>query len=204
MKNIIRSASERDRFLGKWLWLLFLMFIPGLIAAMMASGAVEESFPPVYTAGEILNFVITAASAWIMLMLSRESGCYRNAAMANVISAAASLSLLVTGDYMGEDMTMTMSAAVLLVLLYGTYQEYMGHADVTGGEFPQLSEMWNRLWKWTFVSYAVMLGSSLLVIVSPLIALLVMMVSGLLSLYVGIRKIVLLYQTAQAFRKKAG
>lgn len=203
MKNTIFSA-ERNEFLGRWLWILFLLFIPGMIAGVMDSEAVSSAVPSLGVAGKVLNFICTAVSAMVMMILSRESECYKNAAMATVLSAAASLSLLVTEQVMGEDMTMLMTVVIVIVLLYGTNQEFMGHADVTRRNFHELSLNWEKLWKWTFGSYAVMIGGSLLIFVSVEFAVILVMLSAIAMVAVGIWKIMLLYKTAQAFRKSTG
>lgn len=193
-------SAERNGFLGRWLWILFLLFIPGMIAGVMDSEAFSSAAPAFGTAGKVLNFICSAASASVLMILSRESECYRNAAMATALGASASLSLLVTQQAMGDDMTLLMSVVIMIVLLYGTNQEFMGHAEITERQFHTLSLNWEMLWKWTFGSYVMMAGGTLLSIVMP-VAVILVMLSAIAMVAVGIWEIILLYRTARAFRR---
>lgn len=48
---------ERARFLSRWLGILFWLFIPNAIAALMTNEAAMKSYPDIYRIGQIVDFV---------------------------------------------------------------------------------------------------------------------------------------------------
>lgn len=49
------NKSEKAMFLGKWLWVLFWLFIPSIIASAMVNENIASLFPALLVSGQILQ-----------------------------------------------------------------------------------------------------------------------------------------------------
>ena len=190
--------------LGKWLWLLFWLVIPNVIANIMTNENVVALAPGLRVPGEILSFLCGLAYALILWQLREQGSRYRTAAVCDLIAAGANgLAALLTG--VGSSQGLAVLALVILlpamvVSLYGTYQEYNAHAEVLDGLDDGLAENWRRLWKWEIGFLLGLFGCMLLVMLSAVLGLLALLAVLIGMIVVAVLKLVYLYRMAKLFR----
>ena len=194
------AIARRAPILGKWLWLLFWLVIPGAIGGIMTNETVVEALPGLYLPGQIIKLICIICSAVILLKLGREEDRYRTAAICTLVTGAVSILLLLVTDG-GETpiwtLLFTLPAAV--IGLVGEYNEFMGHAAVLTGVDNELSEKWEALWKWHLaMNVGLIVGIPLLLI--PILG--IMLYLGVLIglIVMAVLQLVYLYRTAKIFR----
>lgn len=194
------EIAQKAPFLGKWLWLLFLLVIPSVLASFMTNDNIVSWIPALFLPGQILNILSTVAYGLILLKLSTENEHYKTAGFCGLAAAAVSavVALISGGGEATWTFMLTLPAAV--VGLVGEYHEYMGHSEILNGVDFAMSEKWGNLWKWYIGSFVAMFTSVVVVIIAQILGLLVMLAATITLLVVSLLKLVYLYQTAKLFR----
>lgn len=195
-----RWMDSNAPILGKWLWLLFWLFIPSEIASLMINDNVLAAVPALRTPGEILSILCGVAYGLILLKLTEQAKGYRLAGICSLVSAAFSLVMLATGLGEGTALWWLLSLPVVVVELFGVYQEFNAHADVLAGMDDALSGKWRKLWKWHIGLLLGMTASLVLTAMMGMLGLLIMLVAVIGIIVVAILKLVYLYRTAKLFR----
>lgn len=185
-------------FLGKWLWILFWLWIPGAIVGVLAADVLVEAFPALATPGEILSFCCNLAYGLILIRLTSECEGYRLAGVLSIVAAAVGLLVALLG---GANWTLILSVPAAVVGLVAQYQEFMAHGNVLSQFDGELSNKWYRLWKWFIGVYIALIGSVILMLIFPILGLLVALAALIGIVVVSILKLVYLYRTAQTFRE---
>lgn len=199
-KNIGALLEDERNFLGKWLWFMFLLFIPEVISAIMTTEGL--SFPAwVMIAGTILALVSSAAYAFCLFKMSKMENVYRSAALAQFIAIAAQLSIGITSTQADPAVMGLMSLCVMVVALYGQIQEFQGHVSVFKRAEGSVAMEWNSVLKWYIASFFLGIVASILTLSAPgNIAFIFTFVYICLEFVVQVRKIMLLYKSAKVFR----
>ena len=201
--------AQKAPFLGKWLWLLFLLIIPGIIAGLMTDENIAQWLPDLVLPGYILTAATDLAYCCILWVLRSEDEHYRTAAKCRLITTilSATATLMSTNpDF--EGLTIAVSLVNAVTALLGEYHEYTGHAYTVSLLDTHLSEQWDKLWVWYIATLAATIGSSILALLVSamslgllsLLLLLVMFAASVGSIVVSVLKMVYLYRTAQQFR----
>lgn len=196
------AQAKRAPILGKWLWLLFWLFIPASVASLISNDTLGQLFPGLYVFGKILSILCTVAYGLILLKLGQEEDVYRSAGGYTLISGVLSLILGIipaTTEYLGLSLLLTVPAVI--VELIAQCHEYSAHSEVLADVDRELSEKWMILWKWFLGVYLGVIGSLILMIIAPLLGALVMLASAIGLLVISILKLVYLYRTAKLFRE---
>lgn len=202
----IRRRAEADRqkaelarktpFLGKWLWILFWLIVPSVVAGLIGNDTVVGWFPALRLPGQILSVLCQLARGLVLLKLAREEQRYRTAGILILVAAALdALSTAVSGT---GTLLLTLPAAI--VSLVGQYHLYMSHADILYGVDNLLAEKWRTLWKWNIGSFAVMFADIILLLIFPRLGALVMIAALIATVVVSILDLIYLYRTAKCFR----
>lgn len=200
----IRKAAiaKRAPVLGRWLWILFWLIIPSSIASIMTNENIAGSVPSILIPGQVLSAICSFVYGFILIRLSSEEERYRRAGICALVSGAASaLVAFVSGGAEAPTWTLLITVPAAVVALVGEYNELHAHSAVLTGVDNELSEKWSVLWKWHIGMYGAMLGSLLLVFISPVLGLLVTLAAAIGLIVVGILKLVYLYRTAKLFRE---
>lgn len=199
-----RSAklARRAPFLGKWLWLLFWLVIPSALSGFMTNDNVVESFPNLYLPGQILSGLCSLAYGLILLKLSSEDEGYHKAGLCYLVGASvAAVGVLIKLGNSEAKLPLLVTLPVVIVEMVGYYREVNAHADVLSGVDNILSEKWRILWKWYIGMLGAIVGSIIVVLISPFLGLLVMLAGIIGTIVVNIMKLVYLYRTAKLFRE---
>ena len=217
-ENAPKKAStlgEKAPFLGKWLWLLFWMVIPQALASLLNSDLFGPEpvfrytylFVPQYVIrflGILLQVIYYLGYGLALLKLSSAVDRYRTAAICCLVSGAISLlSFLLPALTSGDGLPLLLGFMNLIggiIMMVGEYQEYMGHSELLEDVDIELSDKWRKLWKWYMISFGVLLGSVVFLIIGPILGLLAALAGGVGLVVVVIIKLVYLYRTAMIFR----
>jgi hypothetical protein len=196
-KSLARRAPE----LGKWLWLLFWLIIPGSIASLMTYDTMAELSPGVYLAGQILNAIVSAANGVILIKLSSIEDRYGTSGICYLIVCGVNILNTFFGSTLHGALTTLISIAGAIVGLVGQYNEFMAHSTVLSGLDEALAAKWERLWKWHLGALLGTVGGLALALLFPLLGLLVVLAAAITAFVVSVIKLVYLYRTARCFRE---
>ena len=199
-QNII---ARRAPFLGKWLWILFWLFVPQVIANFMTGDTMAALAPALVKPGQIGLIICMIIRVIVLLIISREHGSYRLAAILGMVSVAVDVVLQMSGM---EDVYILFMLAVvqLVIMLFSEYYEYKAHTDVVMLVNAVISAQWDNYWKWNMYSLIGIGVSMFLIFLIPGVAALAMLASAIGLLVAGIKKLVCLYRTAKSFKARAG
>ena len=199
-KNINTLLEEERNFLGKWLWIMFLLFIPEVLASFMTME--EFGFPAfVVASGTVIALVSTFVYALALFKMSKIEPIYRSAALAQFLAMAAQLSIGITSTQADPAVMGLMSLCVMVVSLYGQIQEFQGHVDIMKKANGAVSIEWNTVLKWYIASFFLGIVATILTLVAPgNIAFIFTFVYICVEFVVQVRKIMLLYKSAKVFR----
>ena len=196
-ENQARLARDIP-FLGKWLWYLFWLVIPSVAGSLLTNETLVSFFPGLALPGQVISTATLLAYSLILLKLGEKNSRYRTSGLCSLAAAAFNLLSALFPEMGGVAVLLALPAAALA--LVGEYQEYHGHSEATDTLNPQLADQWLRLWKWYIGMFLALLAGFLLLFLSPTLALLVLLAAAIAAIVVSIRKLVLLYRTAQFFR----
>jgi len=182
------ALKEEAHFFGKWIWVLFWLFIPSTIANVME----VIPIPVLATVGVVLAAVCALAYDLILIMLGQRERRYRIAGICMLIH---SVFIIISG---GAGLAL-IKIAVGIVGLVGMYYEYTAHACAIAEFDGDLAEKWMGLWKWHVRLFGAMIAGVVLAILSTTLGLLVTLAGSVGFVVVGIAKLSYLFKTAGAF-----
>ncbi len=190
--------ARRAPFLGKWLWILFWLVVPSEISGIMTMDKVVEAFPLLRIPGLVLGIVCSLVYSLILLRISSEHESYRFAGLFGIGSTLLEVFMLILGSTGG--LVFLISVIKIVIGLLMTYHEYKSHGESVYPVDAELSECWEKLWKWKIYSIAGLAGSVFLTIISRFLGVVLLFASIIFVLVISVFKLIYLYQTAQAFR----
>ena len=196
------SIAKRAPVLGKWLWIVFWLIIPSTIASFMTHESVVEYFPGLHLPGQILSAVCSLTYGLILIKLASEEDRYKTAGICALACGTVNAVVAIisgTGEPATWTLIFTLPAAVLDFV--GEYNEYKAHSIVLTGVDNELSEKWEKLWKWYIGMFGAMIGSILVMLIIPILGVLVILAAAIGTIVVSIMKLVYLYRTAKIFRE---
>lgn len=197
-----KNIAKRSLVLGKWLWILFWLFIPSGIAAILGNQSFISSFPGIYVTGCILNVVCSMTYGLILIRLSSEEERYRTAGIFALVFAALSIIVMIISNVsQSNSLILLTSVPSIIIKFISEYNEYMAHSTALCGVDNELSDNWEKLWKWYIGLICSVIGAFLLMIVLPIVGMIAMVAAAIGIIIVSIMKLVYLYKTADIFRK---
>lgn len=196
------AIAQRAPDLGKWLWVIFWLIIPGTVASLMTNDTVASMAPGLKLPGSILQAACSITYGVILVKLAVHEDRYRTAGICALVSGGASiLTAILSGADGTPTWTLVYTVPAAIVALVGEYNEYMAHSSVLTGVDNGLSDKWHRLWGWYILFMAVLILSVLLTMILPILGVLVMLASAIGIAVTSILKLVYLYRTAKLFRE---
>ena len=209
-RRLRRLEAERARqawlgtnapLLGRWLWPLFWLVIPGMIGTVMSSRSVTAAFPAVGTAGEVLGILASLAYGVFLWQLRTVHPGYRAGGLCSFAGVGFGVLMLALGMTQESGLWWLLALPMLAVEFYGMYRAYNAHADVLAGLDDDLGEKWRKLWKWMIGLYLGLFACLFVALLSAVLGLLVLLADVIGLAVVGILRLVYLYRTAKLFRE---
>ena len=195
------ELARRAPILGKWLWIIFWLFIPSAVSGLMSHETTTNLLPALHIPGEIISAVCALAYGAILLKLRAVEYRYRTAGICALIAAAVSGgAAVVNGITDGATWILVFTIPAAIVALVGEHNEYMAHAAVLTGVDDELSGKWETLWKWYIRLFVGLFGCILIILILPLLGLLAVLAAAIGITVVSVLKLIYLYRTAKAFR----
>lgn len=193
------QKREKAKVLGKWLWILFWLLIPNIIAGIMSAESLKPISPKMYYFGTILGVAVEVVYCVILFKLRHIEEKYGRAAICTI----AGVVLAVIGLILTEELlvfAVLFLIATVTVSLASTYFLYYAHAAVLEDFDVEFSGKWKTLWKWQVICLGVAVAGSCLLFLGVLAALLVL-VSAIGIAVISIVQLVYLYRMAVLFRE---
>lgn len=197
-----KQLDENAPVLGKWLWVLFWLFIPSELGALMTNDSVIQVFPALELPGYLITVAVGLAYALVLWRLTAVGRRYRIAAVCALATMGSGL-LTLAGFSQESAAWWLLSLPLMAVELVGVYQEFNAHAEALDGVDDELAEKWRTLWKWNIGLLGALFCCLFLVLVSGLLGALVLIAVSIAIVVVAVLKLVYLYRTAQVFRRYA-
>ncbi len=193
--------ERRAPFLGKWIWILFWLIVPQVIANFITSDFMVRLAPTLEKVGQMGRFFCMISYVLILFLISKEHKNYVFAAVLRLVNLSMNLLHLFVGI---EDVyvLIMLGGVQMAVMLISEYHEYKAHAELVMVVDGNLSGQWDNFWKWNRYSCIGFIVSLFLVFLIPSLGGLMMLASLIGILVAGVKKLVCLYRTAQAFRAR--
>ena len=196
--------TEKAPLLGKWLWVLFWLAIPQALASLLMSSLFSSQSLP-YLLGQIMQVVYLLGCGLALLKLSSAMDRYRTAGICYLIAGAINIVFsIIPVPAVGSGLAALVSLVSLvsgIALLIGEYHEYRGHNELLEDVNPALSVKWRILWKWYIGCFIALIGSIVVMFLSPVFGLMVSLTAAVVLVAVLVFKLIYLYRTAMVFRR---
>lgn len=196
--------AEKALLLGKWLWVLFWLAIPQALASLLMSSLFSSQSLP-YLLGQIMQVVYLLGCGLALLKLSSAMDRYRTAGICYLIAGAINIVFsIIPVPAVGSGLAALVSLVSLvsgIALLIGEYHEYRGHNELLEDVNPALSVKWRILWKWYIGCFIALIGSIVVMFLSPVFGLMVSLTAAVVLVAVLVFKLIYLYRTAMVFRR---
>ena len=205
-KKRIGEIMRKAPFLGKWLWILFWLFIPSEIASLLANNTLAASLPDLYIPGKVLSAICMLAYGFILIKLASEEEDYRTAGICTLICAAMNGIIAFVSEGLANAPMLLLAILIItsIISVVGEYKAFAAHSEILVGVDNLLSDKWLVLRKWYIGAYCVMIACFLLMFLSSVLGALGalgVLASVICMVIVGIVKLVYLFQTASIFRQ---
>ncbi|MBQ8187370.1 MAG: DUF3795 domain-containing protein [Clostridia bacterium] len=195
--------TENAKICGKWMRMMFWLMIV-LIPVGLAED-VTGSFPAVHLIVEGIIAACNLLTAFCLWKMQKAEKRYRTAALLHgggilLDSIAAVVFDVIFPDAAVLRLILTVPAAVMLIA--AAYQTYTAHSWVTAEADRELSDNWERLWKWEIITIAGVLCSPVLAFFG-LLGILAVFAVLVFTVIVDVLAIVYLWRSAELFREWA-
>lgn len=209
-------GNQPFAFCAKWFGCLFWLSILGILIGILFSDKLLGRIAVLDWAGQILSVLLSLGNYAVLFVLSRQYSRYRTAAVFFLFAEVLNIVFIAAG---GAWWGFLFAIAAAVLSLTGLYHEYYSHAEVAASVNFALSQKWRRLFKWNIAGCCVSVASSLIMLLSAVLASftptligsllllltpITLIASLLVILVVSILEIVYLSRTARAFRETSG
>lgn len=157
--------------------------------------------PALESVGRVGQVLCSVVYSLILFRISREHRNYKIAAMLGLGSVV----IDILDIYMNISdiwLLIMLAGAQIVIVVISDYYEYKAHADLVLVVDGNISEQWDKFWRWNVYSSVGFIVSLFLMVMIPLVGALGSLVSVIGMLVAAIKKSVCLYRTAQAFRAR--
>ena len=196
------ESAKAGALLHKYLLILFWLFIPSLI------GSVLSRFQSLLLLGTIISGVTSLAHAFVLFRLRNLDHFYRSAAKLTLCASLLSFIMIavqwiaIFNDLPGlKILTLVITLIVMIISIVETYSEFNAHSNVSSSASNFISTQWDLLWKWYVGLIIAVIAVTILPIFLYSFSVIVLVLAIIGSIVVGIIRLVLLYRTAELFRK---
>ena len=192
---------DRLQLLDRWLWPLFWLFIPNTLTGIFTTREIATAIPALYMICVMLRIICGISQGYFLIKLAGACSMYRTAGICTFITMAQSLiEIILFGvEEMPLWWKLISTIPLMIIPIYGIYKEFNAHSAVLTGVNDILSEKWDKLLKWFIICYAVLVSCTLIMYIIPAFSF-IALVAIVVIFFISILRLVLLYNTASAFR----
>ena len=150
----LRSEHKnRSTFaLAKWLTVLCWFLIAFIVLDLAEGLPILPDVPALSVTAVFLRQILCVAYGLVLLKMSQQSDHYRTAGIAMLILSAYNILKYFVPVLSMFSGLLTLPAIGLSI--FGLYHEYSGHSETVQPFDRQLSDNWDKLWKWKLGAYA--------------------------------------------------
>lgn len=191
-----KARKRRAQFLNKWLWIVFLLLIPRVLAGLLTG---QSSGNALYYIGASMMILSDVAHGLIYLRLSVFEKHLKEAGLYYLGFAGVELFLLLlTGGQVADVIKVLSLIPTLVLQLCCFYNECRGYAGIIQEFDSDLSDHWLKLWRFYGVTIGTALLSILIFLIFRSLGVIVMLVADLASFVCSIWMLILQYKSAKA------
>lgn len=191
-ENIVMAQA-----LAKWVKILFWLLIPLELFTILGHERVIAIFPVLELPSAVASGVVELIYAGVLYRMAKETTVYkRPALLLGIVAVLGLLGLLVPDE---NGWMLLISVPLMVVSFVAIYFEYTAHAAVVAPFDLELSENWQKIWKWNLYSIIGIFVSVLLVFIVPILGGLAMLGCAILLVVAFILKYVYLYRMMRLF-----
>jgi len=191
----IRNKNEcidTARALVKWVGLLFWMIIPIELFTILKHDKVVELFPMLELPATVASGIMQCVCAWILFQMSKKKDVYKKPSILLAITAVLEMISGLVPEENGWLFLFTLP--YFAISLISIYSEFMAHAKVMEPFDSELSENWEKLWKWQLFGLVGFSVSVFVVFIIPIAGGLALIGCTVLIVVASVLKYVYLYR----------
>lgn len=192
-ENIVTAQA-----LAKWVKILFWMVVPIELFTLLGHERVTEIFPILEFPASVASGVMQLVCAWVLLQMSKIDEVYRKPAIFLGLAALLGVISGLIPDTNGWGLLF--SIPTLVISLMASYHEFMAHAEVVAPFDVELSEKWNKIWKWYLFGMIGIFAGVFLTFILGILGALFMLACVVLLGVATILKYVYLYRMMKLFQ----
>ncbi len=178
---------------------LFICLIVNAVVSFFSDDVFLKNFPVLKIVGISLVCIVQLVYYIVLLRMSSTEETYKTAACLGIIGIVAYLSINIIVVYSDKfSVFRVLNLAITVILTAARYFECNAHSALLCN-FSDMSDKWERHWKWYLRTIIAKLASVLLVLISPILALVLMIVALIATVVVDIQRIIYLYMSKEDF-----
>lgn len=170
-----------------------------LIVIIMNVFSLLSKIPVIETLGTVCATFCSIFYALILMKLSSEHEYYKAAGISHIIVLIISL-LPTESHFIGTTLFFSLLTSVIAIV--SIYFEFTAHFELSCEVDYALASKWNTLKKWYLGLYILILASTLIVLILPILTIINVFVSLIGIIVVDIIKYVYLYKTSNVYKRK--
>lgn len=184
----------------KYFMVLFVCLIVNAVLSFFSDDLFVKNLPVLKIVGISLIFIVQLVYYIVLLRMSSTEETYKNAACFGMIGIAAFLPVNIIMAYSDEFSAFTvLNLVITLILTAARYFECNAHSALLSG-VSDLSDKWERHWKWYLGTMIAKIASVLFVLISPILGLLLMLAALIATVMVDIQRMIYLYMSMEDFK----
>ena len=194
--------KEKALFYSKWFKFLFWLVILGNGMSLVFTTLFLDATNGLLYVGEIVALIVGIVYSQILQRMASHDAVYHKAGLyllwATVLSFVSFL--FSTSNQFAEFSSLfTIAGAVISYL--AQKEEFLAHEQLMLNVDVQLSKRWGSLWTWTMRLIWILIGNLFVALVIPLLSLMVSLVASIAIIVLIFMKIAALYKSADCMRK---
>lgn len=179
---------------------LFICLIVNSFVSFISDDVFVKNFPVIKMAGICLVFLVQLVYYIVLLRMSSFEEIYKNAACLGIVGIVAYLPINIMIAYSDQFSVFTvLNLLVTVFLTVSRYYECNAHSALLL-PVSDMSDKWERHWKWYFRTMIAKIAAVLLVLISPFLGLLLMLVALIANVVVDIQRIIYLHMSMEDFK----
>ncbi|MBR6535694.1 MAG: hypothetical protein IKT67_00675 [Lachnospiraceae bacterium] len=206
-KDLERKKAKKADMMGSWVMVLFRLQIVAIVGSVMSSDLFEK-VPLIYYLGTLMNFGILIANSVILIRLKEVEDWFGKAGICYLVSGCSGIVIVLLALGGAGVLGGILTIAMAIVELVGNYDECTGYEVSLQDIDEDLSVQWSAQWKLELICILSTLGLTILSLIGAallsmgvlVLCIILMLIVGVASIVVGIRRLIYLHRTAVCFQ----